>query len=112
MRTTPSNPPDCARHSFTVNFAEIYGSNNFVISPVSYNAYQCKGECPFPLYAGLNSTNHATIQTLAHSVDSNSVPAVCCVPTTLQPITILFMEDSVLKSRRWDDMVVEGCGCR
>jgi bone morphogenetic protein 2/4 len=47
-----------------------------------------------------------------NSVDPK-VPNVCCVPTTLTPISMLYMDEYekvVLKN--YQDMVVEGCGCR
>ncbi|KAL9978245.1 hypothetical protein ACROYT_G015740 [Oculina patagonica] len=109
-RTTANR--DCSRRDFNVNFDDIYGDGNFVVAPESYNAYHCQGRCPFPLYDHLNATNHAVIQTLQHTISSSSVPAVCCVPTTLTPLTILYHDDDGNpQMRRMDNMIVQACGC-
>uniref|UniRef100_A0A8C6WR62 Bone morphogenetic protein 2b n=1 Tax=Neogobius melanostomus TaxID=47308 RepID=A0A8C6WR62_9GOBI len=55
-------------------------------SDVGWNEW-IVGECPFPLADHLNSTNHAIVQTLVNSY-----------------------EKVILKN--YQDMVVEGCGCR
>ncbi|KAL9978243.1 hypothetical protein ACROYT_G015738 [Oculina patagonica] len=106
---------DCSRRDFNVNFDDIYGDGNFVVAPDGYNAYHCEGRCPFPLSDHMNATSHAVIQTIQHTISSSSVPAACCVPTTLLPLNILYYDDQtppVLQNRVMQDMQVEGCGCR
>lgn len=102
---------NCRRHSLYVDFSEV-GWNDWIVAPPGYHAFYCQGECPFPLADHLNSTNHAIVQTLVNSVNSN-IPKACCVPTDLSPISLLYLDDHervILKN--YQDMVVEGCGCR
>ncbi|GAA6085785.1 bone morphogenetic protein 2b [Tachysurus ichikawai] len=102
---------NCRRHPLYVDFSDV-GWNVWIVAPPGYHAFYCQGECPFPLSDHLNSTNHAIVQTLVNSVNSN-VPRACCVPTELSPISLLYLDEYekvVLKN--YQDMVVEGCGCR
>ncbi|XP_026887342.2 bone morphogenetic protein 2b [Electrophorus electricus] len=102
---------NCRRHPLYVDFSEV-GWNEWIVAPPGYHAFYCHGECPFPLSDHLNSTNHAIVQTLVNSVNSN-IPRACCVPTELSPISLLYVDENekiILKN--YQDMVVEGCGCR
>jgi len=102
----------CKRHSLYVDFAEV-GWNDWIVAPPGYNAHFCHGDCPFPLADHLNATNHAIVQTMVNSVDPSAVPRSCCVPTELSPISMLYLDEYekvVLKN--YENMVVEGCGCR
>ncbi|XP_076872918.1 bone morphogenetic protein 2b [Brachyhypopomus gauderio] len=102
---------NCRRHPLYVDFSEV-GWNEWIVAPPGYHAFYCHGECPFPLADHLNSTNHAIVQTLVNSVNSN-IPRACCVPTELSPISLLYVDENekiILKN--YQDMVVEGCGCR
>lgn len=102
----------CRRHALYVDFSDV-GWNDWIVAPPGYQAYYCHGECPFPLADHLNSTNHAIVQTLVNSVNPAAVPKACCVPTELSPISMLYLDEYdkvVLKN--YQDMVVEGCGCR
>ncbi|XP_055362399.1 bone morphogenetic protein 2b [Betta splendens] len=101
----------CKRHALYVDFSDV-GWNEWIVAPPGYHAYYCHGECPFPLADHLNSTNHAIVQTLVNSVNAN-IPRACCVPTDLSPISLLYLDEYekvILKN--YQDMVVEGCGCR
>lgn len=103
---------NCRRHNLYVDFSDV-GWNDWIVAPPGYQAYYCHGECPFPLADHLNSTNHAIVQTLVNSVNPSLVPKACCVPTELSPISMLYLDELdkvVLKN--YQDMVVEGCGCR
>ncbi|CAG2112389.1 unnamed protein product [Medioppia subpectinata] len=103
---------NCRRHSLYVDFGDV-GWNDWIVAPPGYQAYYCSGECPFPLSDHLNSTNHAIVQTLVNSVNPSAVPKACCIPTELSPISMLYVDEYdkvVLKN--YQDMVVEGCGCR
>nr|CAG4651887.1 EOG090X07KO [Triops cancriformis] len=103
---------NCRRHPMYVDFADV-GWNDWIVAPPGYQAYYCHGECPFPLADHTNTTNHAIVQSLVNSVNPSSVPRACCIPTELSPISMLYMDEYdkvVLKN--YQDMVVEGCGCR
>ncbi|KAL1426215.1 hypothetical protein MTO96_018471 [Rhipicephalus appendiculatus] len=102
----------CRRHSLRIEFSHV-GWNDWIVAPPSYEAYYCHGTCPFPMPEHLNSTNHAIVQSLVNSMRASTVPGACCVPTDLSPVSLLYVdafERVVLKN--YQDMVVEGCGCR
>ncbi|XP_036380415.1 bone morphogenetic protein 2-like [Megalops cyprinoides] len=101
----------CRRHPLYVDFNDV-GWNKWIVAPSGYHAFFCLGECRFPLADHLNSSSHAMVQTLVNSVNS-AIPRACCVPTALSPIAMLYLDQHdrvVLKN--YQDMVVEGCGCR
>ncbi|XP_077999875.1 bone morphogenetic protein 2-like [Glandiceps talaboti] len=103
---------NCRRHTLYVDFSDV-GWNDWIVAPPGYHAFYCHGECPFPIADHLNSTNHAIVQTLVNSVDPEAVPKACCVPTELSPISMLYLDEYekvILKN--YQEMVVEGCGCR
>ncbi|KAM4715140.1 bone morphogenetic protein 2 [Anableps anableps] len=106
-------PQSCRRVPLFVDFDEI-GWSGWIISPRGYNAYHCKGSCPFPLGVGLRATNHATVRSIMHTLKlpGEEVGAPCCVPDRLQSISLLYFDDEenvVLK--QYDDMVALSCGC-
>ncbi|XP_034051579.1 bone morphogenetic protein 2-like [Gymnodraco acuticeps] len=117
-RASPGFPPhsrsqSCQRVPLFVDFEEI-GWSGWIISPRGYNAYHCKGSCPFPLGGSLKATNHATVRSIMHALKLSSaeVEAPCCVPDKLQSISLLYFDDEenvVLK--QYDDMVALSCGC-
>lgn len=101
----------CRRHPLYVDFNDV-GWHKWIIAPSGYEAFFCLGECRFPLADHMNSSSHAMVQTLVNSVNG-AVPRACCVPTSLSPIALLYLDPQdrvVLKN--YQDMVVEGCGCR
>ncbi|KAF3704689.1 Bone morphogenetic protein 2 [Channa argus] len=117
-RESPGSSPlghiqSCQRVPLFVDFEEI-GWSGWIISPRGYNAYHCKGSCPFPLGGSLRATNHATVRSIMHALklSSHEVGAPCCVPDRLQSISLLYFDDEenvVLK--QYDDMVALSCGC-
>ncbi|XP_073484722.1 bone morphogenetic protein 2 [Aquarana catesbeiana] len=101
----------CRRHPLYVDFNDV-GWNDWIVAPPGYHAFYCHGECPFPLADHFNATNHAIVQTLVNSVNP-SIPKACCVPTELSAISMLYLdENEKVVLRNYQDMVVEGCGCR
>lgn len=102
----------CQRHSLYVDFNEV-GWNGWIVAPPGYDAFQCRGECIFPLADHLNATNHAIVQTMVNSMNPSAVPRACCVATDLSSISMLYLDEYekvVLKN--YENMVIEGCGCR
>ncbi|KAJ7414349.1 bone morphogenetic protein 2-like protein [Willisornis vidua] len=102
----------CRRHPLFVDFEEI-GWSGWIISPKGYNAFHCKGSCPFPLGENMRPTNHATVQSIINALKlSEGVSTPCCVPDKLNSINLLYFDDHenvVLK--QYDDMVAGSCGC-
>lgn len=111
-KSTESDSKTCQRKEMYVDFREI-GWADWIIAPSGYSAYYCDGICPFPISDHLNTTNHAIIQTLVHSLEPRKAAPPCCVPTHLTPISMLYYDNHnnvVLK--QYEDMVVGSCGCR
>ncbi|XP_053393409.1 bone morphogenetic protein 2-like [Mercenaria mercenaria] len=102
----------CNRRQMYVDFDEI-GWAGWIISPKGYNAYHCKGACPFPLGQSQRPTNHATVQSIVHALRvGKGVSTPCCVPNKLYSISLLYFDDAenvILK--QYDDMVAASCGC-
>lgn len=102
----------CQRKPLYVDFSSV-GWSDWIVAPAGYDAYYCHGECHFPFADHLNTTNHAVVQTLVNSINSDLAPKACCIPTQLKSISMLYLDDTnkvVLKS--YQDMEVVGCGCR
>ncbi|XP_060530406.1 protein decapentaplegic-like [Cylas formicarius] len=111
LRRKEDNAP-CSRHEMYVDFS-VVGWSDWIVAPPGYDAYYCSGECNFPLADHLNTTNHAIVQTLVNSVNPSKVPKPCCIPTQMNSISMLYLDDEnkvVLKN--YKEMVVIGCGCR
>ncbi|XP_040612656.1 bone morphogenetic protein 8A-like [Mesocricetus auratus] len=101
----------CRRHELYVSFRDL-GWLDSVIAPQGYSAYYCAGECNYPMNSSMNSTNHANMQALVHLTKPEVVPKVCCVPTELSAISVLYYDRSnnvILRKER--NMVVQACGC-
>uniref|UniRef100_A0A3B5M0J6 TGF-beta family profile domain-containing protein n=1 Tax=Xiphophorus couchianus TaxID=32473 RepID=A0A3B5M0J6_9TELE len=100
----------CRRHPLHVDFRDV-GWHKWIIAPSGYDAFFCLGECRYPLADHMNASSHAVVQTMVNSVNG-AVPRACCVPTSLSPIALLYLDNHdrvVLKN--YQDMVVESCGC-
>ncbi|XP_062378172.1 anti-dorsalizing morphogenic protein [Sardina pilchardus] len=102
----------CQRQPLYVDFEEI-GWSGWIVSPRGYNAYHCKGSCPFPLGQNMRPTNHATVQSIINALKlTKGIDTPCCVPDKLYSINLLYFDDDenvVLK--QYDDMVAGSCGC-
>ncbi|NWH56579.1 BMP2B protein, partial [Geococcyx californianus] len=102
----------CHRRELYVDFGAI-GWSGWIIYPSGYNAFYCRGTCVFPLGENLNATNHATVQSIVHTLKlSQDVSTPCCVPDELKSLNLLYFDDKenvVLKN--YKDMVATRCGC-
>ena len=102
----------CSRKPLYVDFNDV-GWDDWIVAPLGYDAYYCDGNCPFPLADNMNTTNHAIVQTLVNSADPRAAPTACCVPTSLSSISMLYSDEfGTVILKQYDEMVVEGCGCR
>ncbi|XP_010188828.1 PREDICTED: bone morphogenetic protein 3, partial [Mesitornis unicolor] len=108
-----NEPRFCARRYLKVDFADI-GWSEWIISPKSFDAYYCSGECQFPIPKALKPSNHATIQSIVRAVGVvPGIPEPCCVPDKMSSLSILFFDENknvVLKV--YPNMTVESCACR
>ncbi|KAJ7305278.1 hypothetical protein JRQ81_011194 [Phrynocephalus forsythii] len=101
----------CKRTSLHVDFKEI-GWDSWIIVPTGYDAYQCKGACSYPLDDHL-TTAHAMARTLVHLNNPQKASPACCVPTKLDPISLLYLEKGVVTLKtNYEGMSVSECGCR
>ncbi|KAH8249031.1 hypothetical protein KR032_005318 [Drosophila birchii] len=111
-RTRKNQDDQCKRHALYVDFTDV-GWDDWIVAPLGYDAYYCHGKCPFPLADHLNSTNHAVVQTLVNNLNPGKVPKACCVPTQLDSVAMLYLNDqSTVVLKNYQEMTVVGCGCR
>ncbi|XP_013070255.2 uncharacterized protein LOC106057556 [Biomphalaria glabrata] len=102
----------CRRQQLYIVFKEIKW-NLTVIAPDGYHAFECIGKCYYPIGTHLSPTRHAIIQTLLHTSYPEKGSRACCVPTKLDPISILFDIDGVVKfDYSYEGMIAAECGCR
>uniref|UniRef100_H2ZYQ7 Bone morphogenetic protein 10 n=2 Tax=Latimeria chalumnae TaxID=7897 RepID=H2ZYQ7_LATCH len=103
----------CKRSPLHVDFKEI-GWDSWIIAPSGYEAYECRGICSYPLTEHVTPTKHAIVQTLVYLNNPQKASKACCVPTKLDPISILYLDDAgvVTYKFKYDGMVVSECGCR
>ncbi|XP_051523352.1 growth/differentiation factor 2-like [Myxocyprinus asiaticus] len=102
----------CRRTSLKVNFKDI-GWDKWIVAPPEYDAYECKGVCYFPLTYDVSPSKHAIIQTLVNLSNPKKANMACCVPTKLDPITVMYQEKGVITVRHlYEEMKVAECGCR
>ncbi|KAH8282653.1 hypothetical protein KR054_008978 [Drosophila jambulina] len=112
QRRRKNHDDTCRRHSLYVDFSDV-GWDDWIVAPLGYDAFYCHGKCPFPLADHLNSTNHAVVQTLVNNLNPGKVPKACCVPTQLDSVAMLYLNDqSTVVLKNYQEMTVVGCGCR
>lgn len=110
-RNAKGNP--CKKQSLFVEFKDI-GWDSWILAPTGYDAYECAGVCSFPLTKHVTPTKHAIVQTLVNINSPQKASRACCVPTRLDPISLLYLDDTgvVTYKYKYDGMVVAECGCR
>ena len=100
----------CRKVSMYVSFQTL-GLSDKIIAPEGFSAQFCKGKCSssqrekFP--------NRSTLIALLEKKKGIKVDdGACCVPTKLGPISVLLLDrnDNIVL-QKFDDMVVEKCGC-
>ncbi|XP_060936322.1 bone morphogenetic protein 10-like [Limanda limanda] len=109
-RNVKSEP--CKRTPLFVDFKDI-GWDSWIIQPLSYEAYECRGVCNPPLTSEVSPTKHAIVQSLLSLKSPERASRACCVPTKLEPISLLYHENGVITfNHKYEGMVVAECGCR
>lgn len=102
----------CRRSSLKVNFKDI-GWDSWIVAPPEYDAFECRGQCYYPLTDESTPSKHALIQTLMNIRDPRKASMACCVPIKLDPITVMYQENGRLTIRYlYEEMKVAECGCR
>nr|XP_020474241.1 bone morphogenetic protein 10-like [Monopterus albus] len=109
-RNVKSEP--CKRTPLFVDFKDI-GWDAWIIQPLGYEAYECNGVCNPPMTSEVSPTKHAIVQTLLSVKSPERVSRACCVPTKLEPISLLYHDNGVITfNHKYEEMVVAECGCR
>lgn len=102
----------CKRTPLYVDFRDI-GWDSWVIQPLGYEAYECNGVCNSPMTSEVSPTRHAVVQSLLSVRNPGRASLPCCVPTKLEPISLLYHENGVVTFKhKYEGMVVAECGCR
>lgn len=102
----------CKRSPLFVDFKDI-GWDSWIIQPLGYEAYECKGVCKLPMTPEVSPTKHAIVQSLLSAKSPERTSRACCVPTKLDPISLLYHENGVVTFKhKYEGMVVAECGCR
>lgn len=103
----------CKKQSLYVEFKDI-GWDSWILAPTGYEAFECSGVCSFPLTKHVTPTKHAIVQTLVNINSPQKAARACCVPTKLDPISMLYLDDTgvVTYKYKFEGMVVAECGCR
>lgn len=109
-RQAAQNGP-CRIVEMEVDFEDI-GWSKWILYPTSFNAKRCAGRCSGPLEAIHNPSNHAVMQDLVRMKMPGKAPEPCCIPTQLQPLSMLYIEDGTIVVRHHEEMVAMECGCR
>ncbi|KAM3599926.1 uncharacterized protein V6R79_013891 [Siganus canaliculatus] len=111
IRRNAKNEP-CRRTPLFVDFKDI-GWDTWIIQPLGYEAYECSGVCNAPLTPEVSPTRHAMVQSLLNVNRPERVKRACCVPTKLEPISLLYHDNGVITfNHKYEEMVVAECGCR
>ncbi|XP_051268767.1 bone morphogenetic protein 10-like [Dicentrarchus labrax] len=109
-RNVKSEP--CKRTPLFVDFKDI-GWDTWIIQPLGYEAYECNGVCNPPMTSEVSPTKHAIVQTLLSVKSPEKASRACCVPTKLEPISLLYHDNGVITfNHKYEGMVVAECGCR
>ena len=104
----------CHLQKYTIDF-EVLGWDTWIIYPKKYNAFTCGGECTSPVMQSLHPTNHGLLQSLMEhktGKSANGKEHLCCVPSKLSPLSMLYMENGMVVTRHHPDMIVDQCACR
>ncbi|XP_056432945.1 growth/differentiation factor 2 [Gadus chalcogrammus] len=102
----------CRKTSLKVTFKDI-GWDSWIVAPPEYDAFECRGQCFFPLTDEMTPSKHALIQTLINIRNPKKANMACCVPIKLDPITVMYHENGRLTIRHlYEEMKVAECGCR
>nr|NP_001071985.1 transforming growth factor beta superfamily signaling ligand [Ciona intestinalis]BAE06303.1 transforming growth factor beta superfamily signaling ligand [Ciona intestinalis] len=114
LSTEASASRHCRRYPLYVDFEEM-GWSGWIIHPQGYNAYHCRGKCSFPISQNLKPSNHATVQSIMHTLGLGGQPVdmPCCTPDKLYDINLLYFDhNDYVVLRRYKDMVAASCACR
>lgn len=104
---------ECSKHAFDATYQQLGwpGSDVTVIAPNPPNFKFCHGHCRSP-YGGNHEiyTRHAEIIAALKAYDRRSdIPSPCCVPTQLNPMSLIYERGGIISMTCFQD--VGTCGC-
>lgn len=100
-----SNEKGCCLRDMKIDFAKL--GWKFILAPVQYNAYMCRGECGIPQHHLLRF-GHSKIINDA-KVDSNHH---CCYPAEYESLKIIYTRaDNEVVITRVPGMIAKRCAC-
>ncbi|NP_001171727.1 transforming growth factor beta-2 precursor [Saccoglossus kowalevskii] len=98
---------NCCLRQLYIDFKKDLGWT-WIHAPQGYNANYCGGACP---YLWSQNTQHTTILSLYQSLNPDASAVPCCVPKTLESLTILYYESRKPKITQLTNMVLTSCKC-
>lgn len=101
------NESNCCLRELYIDFRKDL-KWNWVHAPTGYKANFCAGACP---YLWSMDTQHATILSLYKSMNPRASSSPCCVPHTLNPLTIVYYNKGKFKVTQLSDMILLSCKC-
>jgi len=104
---------ECSKHAFDATYQQLGwpGSDVTVIAPNPPNFKFCHGHCRSP-YGGNREiyTRHAEIIAALKAYNRRSdIPSPCCVPTQLNPMSLIYERGGIISMTCFQD--VGTCGC-
>lgn len=107
---------ECCRENLYISFAAI-GWDDWIISPVGYDAYFCRGSCSNAASITLSGSHYNSVirkliyqGTLRGQQKLELVP--CCTATRLSSIQLLYKDNNETYTyKTLPNMVVDSCGC-
>ncbi len=115
VRATRGRNDQCGIRQWYVDFRAM-GWNSYILQPAGYNANTCVGVCPdgFLQTAHQNvvMTGHGHMKQLYESHGLTGAPALCCVPSSLSAISIMYRgPNGTIAVRRYPEMTAQTCQC-
>lgn len=119
----------CEKRAFFVNLFDL-GWGQYFIHPKSFNAYRCVGDCSLSTMGRYyyeprrgkrrrnvptKVTNHAQVMSILEYKHPELLNAneSKCVSTRYKPLFVVFLDErGRMKAKRYEDMIVDECGCR
>ena len=105
---TPSS--SCCRSSFKVDFKNI-GWQNWILSPKTYDAYYCQGNCDNDHSSQPRQFRHTGIVKAAIKKSIRDDIKLCCTPKKYSSLSMLYMLNSSIIKKEVNNMVIDECWC-
>jgi growth differentiation factor 10 len=98
----------CNKKNLIINFKEI--GWDWIISPISFNAYFCAGDCSdFSDSSSLRTSMMLSFMTRYKNFKRQN--SFCCVPTKKRSMLVIYRDNSTVKVMLMPNMIVEKCVC-